>query len=92
MISSMIPSPTFHPPSSNWIQQTMEPNMMVMDSSSTHTSPSLSTSKCDYPKVVRRRKGIGNTPEEIYFRVQKPYNYVESYRYLIEYAKHRYEI
>lgn len=86
MISSMIPSPSFN--NTNWINP-MDANTIILNDS-THTSPSISSNAgSDYNKVVRRRKGIGNTPEEIYFRVQKPYNYIESYRYLIEYAKHR---
>ncbi|KAI8996841.1 hypothetical protein BDB01DRAFT_768714 [Pilobolus umbonatus] len=40
-------------------------------------------------RVVKRRKGIGSTPEEIYTRVQRPYNYAESYHHLIQYVKQR---
>ncbi|KAI9360099.1 hypothetical protein BD770DRAFT_384863 [Pilaira anomala] len=97
MLSSMIPniqqqqqqqSPTFN--NNTWINQPqpMDPNTIVLNES-THTSPSISSNHPDFNKVIRRRKGIGNTPEEIYARVQKPYNYAESYHYLIQYVKHR---
>ncbi|KAI7903347.1 uncharacterized protein BX663DRAFT_508305 [Cokeromyces recurvatus] len=72
---------------------------------STNTSPSISSltpqpsSAMDYnnstptvgdrQRIIRRRKGIGNTPYEIYTRVQRPYNYAESYHHLIEYVRCR---
>lgn len=70
--------------------------------SSANTSPSISTPRPvpptpsnqpfdfdDRPKFIRRRKGVGNTPKEIYARVQQPYNYAESYHALIEFVKRR---
>jgi hypothetical protein len=92
MISSMIPTTA----NNNWIttQSMMDANTMILNGNgdnngSTHTSPRIS-STVDYSnKVMKRRKGIGNTPQEIYARVQRPYNYAESYHYLIQYVKHR---
>lgn len=83
-------------------QNFLDSDTMIMNGGSASTSPSISTvngpstphfsnsnSNSSKPVVVRRRKGIGNTPEEIYARVQKPYNYVDSYHYLLQYVKHR---
>jgi hypothetical protein len=39
---------------------------------------------------VGRRKGVGNTPEEAYASVKKPFNYAEGFHYLIQYFKERY--
>ncbi|KAI8889270.1 hypothetical protein K501DRAFT_320472 [Backusella circina FSU 941] len=36
-----------------------------------------------------RRKGVGNTPEEAYASVKKPFNYAEGFHYLIQYFKER---
>lgn len=89
----------------NWLlqhhlpQNFLDSDTMIMNGGSASTSPSISTmngpstphfsNSSTKPVVVRRRKGIGNTPEEIYSRVQKPYNYVDSYHYLLQYVKHR---
>ncbi|KAL9542123.1 hypothetical protein PS6_009956 [Mucor atramentarius] len=87
------------PTNSNWIQQQ---DIVLHNASSNHTSPSMSSStpqlqqhqpnnnnNYDPQQVLRRRKGVGGTPEEVYSRVQRPYNYAESYHFLIEYVKHR---
>ncbi|CAO3626036.1 unnamed protein product [Mucor hiemalis] len=87
----------------NWLlqhhlpQNFLDSDTMIMNGGSASTSPSISTMNGpstphfsnSKPVVIRRRKGIGNTPEEIYARVQKPYNYVDSYHYLLQYVKHR---
>ncbi|KAI8991696.1 hypothetical protein BDF20DRAFT_845875 [Mycotypha africana] len=39
--------------------------------------------------LLKRRKGVGNTPHEVYARVNKPYNYAESYHHLIEYVRQK---
>jgi len=81
-----------------WIQH--QQDIVLNNVSSANTSPSMSTStpQCqphpltnnyDPQQVLRRRKGVGSTPEEVYTRVQRPYNYAESYHFLIEYVKHR---
>ncbi|KAI9362590.1 hypothetical protein BD770DRAFT_359325 [Pilaira anomala] len=36
-----------------------------------------------------RRKGYGNTPEEAYTSVKKPFNYAEGFHYLIQYVRDR---
>jgi hypothetical protein len=36
-----------------------------------------------------RRKGVGNTPDEVYASVKKPFNYAEGFHYLIQYFKER---
>lgn len=82
----------------HWIQHQ---DIVLNNINSANTSPSISSStpqlqqqqlsnnNYDPQQVLRRRKGVGSTPEEIYSRVQRPYNYAESYHYLIEYVKHR---
>lgn len=78
----------------------MDPNTIILKQhniNSAHSSPSISSSSTtpinpdaqDKQRVLRRRKGVGNTPQEIYARVQRPYNYAESYHHLIEYVKQR---
>ncbi|KAI9478084.1 MAG: hypothetical protein EXX96DRAFT_569532 [Benjaminiella poitrasii] len=54
-----------------------------------NNNASSATPAVDRQRIVRRRKGVGNTPLEIYTRVQHPYNYAESYHHLIEYARCR---
>ncbi|KAK4520131.1 uncharacterized protein ATC70_008261 [Mucor velutinosus] len=85
----------------HWTQQ--QQDIVLNNASSANTSPSISSltpqlqhhplnnnsNNHDPQQVLRRRKGIGSTPEEIYARVQRPYNYAESYHFLIEYVKHR---
>lgn len=34
-----------------------------------------------------RRKGYGNTPEETYMSVKKPFNYAEGFHYLIQHVR-----
>lgn len=83
----------------------MDSNTMILNntSGSGNTSPSLSSSTTTVTtpaiastaavttpiKVMKRRKGVGTTPEDVYTRVQRPYNYAESYHYLIQYVKQR---
>lgn len=86
----------------HWIQQ--QQDIILNNVSSANTSPSISSltpqlqhhplsnnnsNNYDPQQVLRRRKGVGSTPEEVYARVQRPYNYAESYHFLIEYVKHR---
>lgn len=84
----------------HWIQQ--QQDIVLNNVSSANTSPSISAStpqlqqhhllsnnNNDPQQVLRRRKGVGSTPEEVYARVQRPYNYAESYHFLVEYVKHR---
>lgn len=90
--------------SNNWLTTTaaMDPNTIILDQqpsniNSVNSSPSISSSITpinqdpdnNRQRVLRRRKGVGNTPQEIYARVQLPYNYAESYHYLIDYVKRR---
>jgi hypothetical protein len=103
MLSSMIPN-TNTPMmdySNDWLNTTaaMDPNTIILNQhniNSANSSPSVSSSTTpinsdmnDRSHIIRRRKGVGNTPQEIYARVQRPYNYVESYHYLINYVKRR---
>ncbi|KAI7890672.1 uncharacterized protein EV154DRAFT_389213, partial [Mucor mucedo] len=37
--------------------------------------------------LTGRRKGYGNTPEEAYTGVKKPFNYAEGFHYLIQYVR-----
>lgn len=39
--------------------------------------------------LTGRRKGYGNTPEEAYTGVKKPFNYAEGFHYLIQYVRDR---
>ncbi|KAI8641865.1 hypothetical protein BD408DRAFT_417531 [Parasitella parasitica] len=89
------PTPTTN--SNNRMQQQ---DIVLADNNSANTSPSISSStpqlqphqlgtSYDSQQVLRRRKGVGSTPGEVYSRVQRPYNYAESYHYLIEYVKNR---
>lgn len=81
----------------HWIQH--QQDIVLNNVSSANTSPSILSStphfqqhplnNYDPQQVLRRRKGVGSTPEEVYARVQRPYNYAESYHFLIEYVKRR---
>ncbi|GAN02707.1 hypothetical PAS domain protein [Mucor ambiguus] len=98
--NSMPPTNNDNNNTNHWIQQ--QHDIVLNNVSSANTSPSISSltpqlqhhplnnnSIYDPQQVLRRRKGIGSTPEEVYARVQRPYNYAESYHFLIEYVKHR---
>jgi hypothetical protein len=93
MISSMGPPNNNNMQDYDWLSETpsqqpqmMDSNTMILNNTpnSNHASPSPSSSS-----IIKRRKGIGNTPEEIYTRVTRPYSYAESYHYLIQYVKQR---
>lgn len=76
----------------HWLDQ--QHNSIILNNiNSANTSPSISTPRPPFedtrPKFIRRRKGVGNTPKEIYARVTQPYNYAESYHALIEFVKRR---
>ncbi|CEP17121.1 hypothetical protein [Parasitella parasitica] len=94
-IYSTPPTPTI-----NTNNRTHQQDIVLTNNNSANTSPSISLSTpqlhphrldngYDSQQVLRRRKGVGSTPGEIYSRVQRPYNYADSYHYLIEYAKNR---
>lgn len=40
-------------------------------------------------RVIKGRKGVGMTPEEIYARVKTPFNYAEGYHYLFQHVRQR---
>ncbi|KAI9490257.1 hypothetical protein BDB00DRAFT_838972 [Zychaea mexicana] len=40
-------------------------------------------------KIVKRRKGVGNTPEEAYTIIKGPFNYAEGYHYLFQHVRQR---
>ncbi|KAG2217604.1 hypothetical protein INT45_001766 [Circinella minor] len=40
-------------------------------------------------RVIKRRKGVGNTPEETYTKIRGPFNYAEGYHYLIQHVRQR---
>lgn len=41
-------------------------------------------------KTIKRRKGVGSTPEETYTRIKAPFNYAEGYHYLFQHVRRRY--
>lgn len=51
-------------------------------------SPFTNSLKRNTP-FTGRRKGYGNTPEEAYASVKKPFNYAEGFHYLIQYVRDR---
>ncbi|GAA5805602.1 hypothetical protein EDC94DRAFT_626592 [Helicostylum pulchrum] len=51
-------------------------------------SPFTNSLKRNAP-FTGRRKGYGNTPEEAYASVKKPFNYAEGFHYLIQYVRDR---
>ncbi|CDH49816.1 hypothetical pas domain protein [Lichtheimia corymbifera JMRC:FSU:9682] len=40
-------------------------------------------------KTIKRRKGVGSTPEETYTRIKAPFNYAEGYHYLFQHVRRR---
>lgn len=57
------------------------------------THPTTATSPLDQlakNKTIKRRKGVGSTPEETYTRIKAPFNYAEGYHYLFQHVRRRY--
>lgn len=78
------PTPTIHNVSSSSSMYSLQPAPAPIFSSSTP-----SPSKDSVNKVIKRRKGVGNTPEETYNRVKAPFNYAEGYHYLFQHVRQR---
>ncbi|CDS04158.1 hypothetical protein LRAMOSA07113 [Lichtheimia ramosa] len=53
-----------------------------------HPAPSLD--QLAKNKTIKRRKGVGSTPEETYTRIKAPFNYAEGYHYLFQHVRRRY--
>ncbi|KAI7873983.1 hypothetical protein K492DRAFT_200321 [Lichtheimia hyalospora FSU 10163] len=54
----------------------------------THPTPS-SLDQLAKNKTIKRRKGVGSTPEETYTRIKAPFNYAEGYHYLFQHVRRR---
>lgn len=99
-INNNIPTPTtsaafFNNTSSPYLQQPVtpipqnKPSPLADSPTLITTAKRASNASTTSTATIGRRKGHGNTPEEAYTGVRKPFNYAEGFHYLIQYVREK---